>query len=458
VISAAEDGWQCDAGKEDGVITANSEPYTTKKESDVEWIENVPRNWKVSRLKHVCRLAYGDALSADIRKRGKVPVLGSNGKLGRHHVANTQSPCIVIGRKGSFGKVNYSQEPVFAIDTTFYVDRRRSHADMRWLFYVMKWLGLDQLSKDAAVPGLSREDAYCRIVPLPPRREQTTIARFLDHIDRDFQRYIRAKQRLIALLEEQRQVIVHQAVTGQIDVRTGQPYPAYKVCSVEWIGSVPKHWEVRRIKSLSIVKRGASPRPIGDSRYFDGEGEYAWVRIADVTASNNYLQHTTQRLSQLGQSLSVRLRPGALFLSIAGSVGKPIITRIKCCIHDGFVYFPRFSGNAEFLRLVLSCRAPYARLGKLGTQLNLNTDTVGGIHIGWPSEAEQSAIVGYLVDATNGIESAIALAKRQMTVLKEFLACLVANVVTGKLDVRDVAASSTVDGHRGEDDPNEFRL
>ena len=81
-------------------------------------------------------------------------------------------------------------------------------------------------------------------LPLPPRTEQRAIVRFLEHADRRIQRYIRAKERLIELLEEQKQAIIHQAVTGQIDVRTGQAYPAYRDSGVEWLGDVPEHWEV----------------------------------------------------------------------------------------------------------------------------------------------------------------------------------------------------------------------
>ena len=75
---------------------------------------------------------------------------------------------------------------------------------------------------------------YLVLFRLPPK--QAAIVRFLDHADRHIRRYIRAKQKLIALLEEQKQAIIHQAVTGQIDVRTGQPYPSYKDSGVEWLG------------------------------------------------------------------------------------------------------------------------------------------------------------------------------------------------------------------------------
>ena len=119
-----------------------------------------------------------------------------------------------------------------------------------------------------------------------------------------------------------------------------QQYAEYKDSGVEWLGEVPSDWDVVKIKHLSSVKRGASPRPIDDPKFFDDYGDYAWVRIADVSASDMYLLNTTQTMSALGSSLSVKLEPNELFLSIAGTVGKPCINKIKACIHDGFVYFP----------------------------------------------------------------------------------------------------------------------
>ncbi len=117
---------------------------------------------------------------------------------------------------------------------------------------------------------------------------------------------------------------------------------AFRDSGVNWIGKVPADWAVLSIKRLTRVRRGASPRPIDDPIYFDDDGEYAWVRISDVTASQGSLKFTTQRLSKAGASCSVKLEPGNLFLSIAGSVGKACISTIKCCIHDGFVYFPEY--------------------------------------------------------------------------------------------------------------------
>ena len=131
-----------------------------------------------------------------------------------------------------------------------------------------------------------------RPFPIPPDEERSAIVRFLDHADRSIQRCIRAKQKLIAILEEQKQVIIHQAVTGQIDVRTGNAYPAYEPSGVEWLPDLPTHWELialrRRWKiidckhltvpfvdngiALASVREAQSfePRPTNIQQYYSG--------------------------------------------------------------------------------------------------------------------------------------------------------------------------------------------
>lgn len=211
-------------------------------------------------------------------------------------------------------------------------------------------------------------------------------------------------------------------------------YPKYKESGVEWLGKVPEHWDVKAIKWATSVQRGASPRPIDDPKYFEDEGEYAWVRISDVTASDVYLKETTQRLSDLGASLSVKMEPGSLFLSIAGSVGKACITKIKCCIHDGFVYFPTLEDDPKFLFYIFAAGEAYKGLGKLGTQLNLNTDTIGSIRIGFPSVPEQRAIVNFLDRETARLDTLIAKQERLIGLSLEKRRALISHTVTRGLD------------------------
>lgn len=211
-------------------------------------------------------------------------------------------------------------------------------------------------------------------------------------------------------------------------------YDAYKDSGIEWLGEVPAHWAVKRIKDITLVKRGASPRPIDDPVYFDEEGEYSWVRIADLTESDRYLLNTKEKLSTLGASLSVKRYPGNFILSIAGTVGKPIITKIKCCIHDGFVWFPTLKINPEFLYYIFSTGLPYQGLGKLGTQLNLNTETVGLISISTPSASEIERIVQHLDTKITQIDRQIDLLSQKATQYGKFKQSLINETVTRGLD------------------------
>ncbi|BAD77190.1 type I restriction-modification system specificity determinant [Geobacillus kaustophilus HTA426] len=211
-------------------------------------------------------------------------------------------------------------------------------------------------------------------------------------------------------------------------------YPKYKDSGVEWLREVPSEWQVLQIKRLTRVRRGASPRPIDDPIYFDDNGEYSWVRISDVTKSNMYLEETEQKLSNLGSSLSVKLEPGELFLSIAATVGKPCITNVKCCIYDGFVYFPDYRGDKRFLYYIFEAGEAYRGLGKLGTQLNLNTDTVGSIYIAVPTIQEQKMISDFLDEKVHEIDSLIADKEKLIELLEEKRQVIITEAVTKGLN------------------------
>jgi restriction endonuclease S subunit len=216
-----------------------------------------------------------------------------------------------------------------------------------------------------------------------------------------------------------------------------QPYPTYKDSGVEWLGTIPEHWKVKKCKQLSLIKRGASPRPIDDPSFFDDDGAYSWVRISDVTASNKYLETSEQKLSELGKSKSIALEPGELFVSICATVGKPIITNIKCCIHDGFVYFPFLKENREYLFYIFSGGELYKGVGKQGTQLNLNTDIIGDIKLPIPPLPEQQKIAQFLDQEASKIDKLITKKECLIELLKEKRTALISHAVTKGLN-RDV--------------------
>lgn len=200
-------------------VTKGLDPNVKMKDSGIEWLGEVPEHWEIQKLRRVCKFAYGDSLPDDDRNDEQVPVYGSNGIVGFHDMSNTLSPAIIIGRKGSYGKLNYSQDSAFAIDTTYYIDRKTTSHNIRWLFYMLTILRLDEGSKDSAVPGLAREDAYSLAVPVCDPDEQQAIASFLDRETGRIDELIQKNERVIELLKEYRSSLIHHAVTGKIDLR-----------------------------------------------------------------------------------------------------------------------------------------------------------------------------------------------------------------------------------------------
>jgi type I restriction enzyme S subunit len=267
-------------------------------------------------------------------------------------------------------------------------------------------------------------------LPTPPLEEQRRIADFLDAETTRIDTLVSNRSRAIDIMVERRSAVIRAALHGDSSQRRSGAHT-----KIPWLTSYPSTWDAVPIRYLGRVQRGASPRPIDDPIYFDENGTHGWVRISDVTASDKYLTHTTQRLSALGKSHSVPMRPGELFVSIAGSVGKPIIADIPCCIHDGFVAIRNPHVDPEFIYYVLLLGDAFRGLGKLGTQLNLNSETVGSIIVPVPPKVEQETIVRQLnaqLDFMGRLRDTLVT---QVELLAERRQALITAAVTGQIDV-----------------------
>lgn len=166
------------------------------------------------------------------------------------------------------------------------------------------------------------------------------------------------------------------------------------------VGPIPNDWEVKRLGEISDVQRGASPRPISSPIWFDDNSKVGWVRISDVPQSGMFLCETTQRLSILGIQHSRPVSRGSLIMSICATVGRPIITDIDVCIHDGFVVLDNLSVDQRFLYYVLvSIEDDWAKHGQTGSQMNLNTGLINRTVVALPRrKKEQRAIAAALSD------------------------------------------------------------
>lgn len=422
--------------------------YDEYKDSGVAWIGEVPKHWEILRGKYVLKILSGfpfDSQKFEFEDNGVyMPLIrirdinGSSTEVyysGSYPIESVvKTGEVLIGMDGDFNISKWKGTNALLNQRVCKL-REDSSMNTHYAFYMLSspLKAINSVTYATTVKHLSVYDIYNAFIPVPPISEQAAISTYLDTHCAKIDNLISIQQKRIALLQELKQSVITHAVTKGLN-----PNVEMKQSGVEWIGDVPKHWEIRKIKTLSAVKRGASPRPIDDPKYFAEGGEFSWVRIADVSASDKYLTTTTQKLSKLGSSLSVKRFPGDIFISIAGTVGKPIISSIKCCIHDGFVYFPYLKNmNTEFLYYIFMSGQPYLGLGKMGTQLNLNTETIGNIDIPYPPITEQAAIASYLDHKCATIDTSISNAQHQIDLLQEYKQSLITEVVTGKRKVTD---------------------
>jgi len=416
-------------------------PYPAYKDSGVEWLGEIPAHWEALKLKRVCTFAYGDSLASDSRLDGDIDVYGSNGAVGTHERANTLAPCLVVGRKGSFGKVNFSARPVFAIDTTFFVDSRYTRADMRWLYYALSDARLDSATKDSAIPGLDREDAYAKDLCLPPEPEQRAIAAFLDRETAKIDALVAKKERLIALLQEKRTAIITRAVTKGLD-----PTVPMKDSGVEWLGEIPAHWEVNRTKFAARLRSGHTPSRQHPEYWQDCT--IPWFGLADVwqirEGQIEYVYETAEKISELGLANSAaRLLPkGTVILSRTASVGFSAILGVDMATTQDFVNWvcgPTL--RPEYLLYVFrSMEHEFRRLTMGSTHQTIYMPDVGGFSTPIPPVSEQDQIVAVIRKETARIDALVAKVREAIERLKELRTALISAAVTGKIDVREEVA------------------
>ena len=271
-------------------IPVKLSPYPDYKPSGVEWLGDVPAHWEVRRLRNVADMRVSN-VDKHV-KDGEIPVRlcnyvdvykndHINGRLNFMRATATneeierfrleEGDVLITKDSETWDDIGVPALVTEAADdliSGYHLALLRPQSDKVAGAYLLRALQSKGLAyqfhieaKGVTRYGLSHAGIKSAWLPLPPLPEQTAIVRFLDHADRRIRRYIRAKQKLIALLEEQKQAIIHQAVTGQIDVRTGQPYPAYKPSGVEWLGDVPAHWEVKRVKQAITSFEGEVHAP-----------------------------------------------------------------------------------------------------------------------------------------------------------------------------------------------------
>ena len=262
-----------------------------------------------------------------------------------------------------------------------------NYVDNEFMYYKVLTLKdkLLQFSIGSTFLEFSKKDIEKLQIDIPQPEEQTAIATVLSDMDA----LLDSLDCLIAKKRDIKQAAMQELLTGKTRL------PGFE-----------GEWEVKRLGDIANIQRGASPRPIDSPVWFDRNSTVGWVRIADITNAGRFLNETTQRLSSLGVKESRPVAAGSLIMSICATVGRPIITNIDVCIHDGFVVFGKLETDQMFIYYVLKWIEPdWSKHGQTGSQMNLNTGLINGTKIKLPSLSEQTAIAKVLSDMDAEIEA-----------------------------------------------------
>lgn len=410
--------------KEKFVECQSMKPYPAYKTSGLEWLGEIPAHWEVTKVKRITQLIYGESLSKDNRTEGTIPVYGSNGITGYHDEAITRNPCIIIGRKGSFGKVNYSEVKCFPIDTTFYIDNSATNHHIRWLYYLLLVLRLDSFSKDSAVPGVNREEIYEREGLIPPLTEQRAIAAYLDHKTHLIDTYLAKKQQQVVRWQAYRAALINQAVTKGLN-----PDAPIKASGIEWLGEIPEHWEVKKLKYCDEVIMGQSPN--SEDYQLEPDGLPFLQGNADFTQfypKPRIWCNTANKIAETDDIL----------LSVRAPIGAVNIADQRYGIGRGLCAIRSIKTDKKYLYYIALCLSDELNsIGTGSTFTAVSVDEIRNLPISQPrSLEEQRAIAAYLDEQTAKIDTLAAATQRQLERLHAYRATLISDVVTGKIDVR----------------------
>ena len=443
--------------------TSDLKPYPHYKPSGVEWLGDVPAHWEVRRLKMNLICNDSGVWNDEFDESGTIVLRSTDQTVdgtwrittpARLRLSESQRSSALLkagdlvmtkssGSQAHIGKTSLVSEDIAALNCCFSNFMQRIRLDERvdptliW-WNLNSWVGREQLIfQSTTTTGLSNLNGKiignCYFA-FPPLAEQAAIVRYLDHTDGRIRRYLRSRERLIELLKEYRQATIHEAVTQGLD-----PDVPLKPSGVEWIGDIPAHWEVRRVKHAFRRIVGGSTPSSSEATYWDGT--IVWVTPTDISKVTR-LRDSQRRITKKGfDSCSTTLVPvGSLVVTSRAPVGNVALAEVPLCTNQGCKTLVPDSQ-------VIDSTYGYQVFGRLKDELQslangttfteISTNALGNVLLPIPPLAEQTAIAAYLDKQTAAIDAAMARAQREIDLLSEYRTRLIADVVTGQVDVRE---------------------
>ena len=426
--------------------------YGEYKESGVEWLGEIPREWSALMGKRIFSSIRKTALKDDVQlavsqKYGVLPqslmMLLNDSKVmlalkGIDSFRHVDQNDFVISLRSFEGGIEYSKysgcvSPAYTVLNNV---KKISHNYYKYLLKCAPFISALQSTTDSLRDGksISYEQFGAICLPLTRLSEQNQIAAFLDHETAKIDTLIDKQQQLIELLIEKRQAVINHAVTKGLD-----PDVQMKDSGVEWLGEVPQTWEMWKLAhAFEVIGSGTTPSSDNDSWF---EGDIPWVTTGELRET--VITHTIKKVSKLTleRFSALKIHPvGSVVIAMYGAtIGRLGILGVKsttnqaCCV----LTFSRVIDNKYLYYWLGGYKDDIIRLSSGGGQPNINQEKVASLKISSPILKEQTQIATFLDYETAKIDKLIDLQLLQIELLKERRTALISAAVTGKIDVRD---------------------
>lgn len=424
--------------------------YEHYKDSSVAWLGEIPEHWELILVKRFSKTLAGGTPSTDKLEYwdGDIPWLPS-GKLQNCDIEKAEKFITKLGLKKSATKlirpnttlialtgatcanIGYLKFKATANQSVVAIENDESISSSRYVFYALinerQRILLNQTG--GAQAGINENDVKNIEIVFPPLPEQTAIAQFLDDKTTKIDQAIAIKQQQIALLKERKQILIHKAVTRGLNDKV-----ALKDSGVEWIGKIPEHWEVKRVKHLLDERTERSKdgkEPLLMMSQIHGlvvrSDFHSKAEVAQNSEGNKIVKKNDLVFNKLKAHLGVFFKSTIEFDGIVSPdyavySSKGIISDLK--------FLELLFRNPEYIKEFI-CRAT----GIVEGLIRLYTSDLFDIHVAIPPKNEQKKILEYIESASQKIETAISLKTQEIEKLKEYKSSLINSVVTGKVKV-----------------------
>jgi len=423
-------------------------PYPEYKDSGVEWLGKVPAHWEVLPVKKALKSkssanAPVKNTASPLPKESYVPAFSASGQDVWLEAPAYEGDALILSAVGAQCGKTFRARDKWAVVANTHILWPRSGQCLDYWWYVTNlpdwWL-----RAGAAQPYVQVRVSLDRPWAIPPIPEQQAIVRFLDWADGRIRRAVAARKRRIELLKEYKQAMIHEAVTGCIDVRTGQPYPEYKDSGVEWLGQIPVHWEVRRLKFLCRgIQNGATPSTTEQHYYHNGT--VPWFGPSSISAASDLgtpVRYLAKHAFDDGKARLIS-GPAILVIVIGATAGRMGLLLGKGATNQQITAFELRPDKIapHFALQQLRCCEPWLRsTASTATIPILDSGIVNRLPLVFPTIREQERILSALENEILPLNTTIDRTRREISLLRELHTRLIADVVTGKLDVREAAA------------------